>query len=218
MFSICYLSDPKASRHDLEQRGYVNIGGFCPTGYCTLVLEPEHKGVFGLSTERHDGNLYGMLVEGSTSMCPRYVVKYVSNFTVIAVPKCSVIIDGARFPKKETTEPKKKSSDLKWFIAIGIVFALLLLVAGAVGLYICTHSKKEAVPVKPVRHNGSSPKSHPRTSPINKKLERRPDTVCCSPKTQPSYKENFGKTESKHNRNSQKPSLKSDKCSISDEV
>uniref|UniRef100_A0A7E4V434 Uncharacterized protein n=1 Tax=Panagrellus redivivus TaxID=6233 RepID=A0A7E4V434_PANRE len=198
LFRICYLSDPKASRRELEERDYVNIGGSCPTGYCTLSLQPVHVGVFGLSAEWHDGNFYGMLVEGSISMCPRYVADGLSTFTVIDVPNCPVIIDAARLPIKETVNnTKDKTFNVKWIIAICIGLALLLLIAGIVGLYICTRHKKEVVcPVKSSRRFVNPSTSHPRTSPINKRDGTPHASASRSPKTPPSYKEPFGKTES----------------------
>uniref|UniRef100_A0A7E4V2W8 Phospholipid scramblase n=1 Tax=Panagrellus redivivus TaxID=6233 RepID=A0A7E4V2W8_PANRE len=118
-FRVCYLSDPKASRKELKKRRYVNVGENCPPGYCTLSLQPDHFGVFGLSVEWHDGNYYGMLVEGSTLMCPRYIADGVSNFIIIDLPDCPVIIDAARLPKKETANnAKDKTFNAKWIIAI----------------------------------------------------------------------------------------------------
>uniref|UniRef100_A0A7E4UWC1 Protein kinase domain-containing protein n=1 Tax=Panagrellus redivivus TaxID=6233 RepID=A0A7E4UWC1_PANRE len=126
------------------RRGFLNVGANCPIGYCTLSLEPEHDGVFGLSAERHDGNFYGMLVEGTGIMCSRYVANYVSNFTIIDMPSCSVIIDAARLPKEETVnKTKDRTFNVKWIIAICIGLALLLLVVIIVALYICSRRKKE---------------------------------------------------------------------------
>uniref|UniRef100_A0A7E4V330 Uncharacterized protein n=1 Tax=Panagrellus redivivus TaxID=6233 RepID=A0A7E4V330_PANRE len=216
LFRICYLSVPNASRRELERRGFWNMGTNCPIGYCTLSLEPEHDVVFGLSAEWHDGNLYGMLVEGTGTMCSRYVANYVSNFTIIDVPKCSVIIDAARLPEKKTVEkPKDKTFKVKLIIAICIGLALLLLIAGIVGLYFCTRFKKEAVPpVKFVRHTVNPSTPH-KTSPINKQLESKAHvSVSRSAKTSPSYKQRDASKEPRQ-WNSQKANMKSDNLSNS---
>uniref|UniRef100_A0A7E4ZRS6 CX domain-containing protein n=1 Tax=Panagrellus redivivus TaxID=6233 RepID=A0A7E4ZRS6_PANRE len=206
-FRICYVSDPKASRQELKSK-YFNVGGSCPTGYCTLWLMPGQDGVFGLAAERHDGNLYGLLVKGSTSMCPLYVADGLSNFIVINVPDCPVIIDGARLPKVEpVNKPKDKEFDVKWIIVICVGLSLLLLVVGIVGFYNCTRSRKVVRPVKSVRHS-ASPKSHHKTSPINKQLDGSPHAaIFSSPKTPPSYNERYAATESKLQRTSQEPKM-----------
>uniref|UniRef100_A0A7E4V372 Uncharacterized protein n=1 Tax=Panagrellus redivivus TaxID=6233 RepID=A0A7E4V372_PANRE len=125
LFRICYVSDPKASRRELMDK-YHNVGGSCPPGgYCTLKLEPEHNGVFGLAAERHHGNIYGIFVDGFESMCPRYIVDGRSNFTVIDVPDCPVIIDGARLPKEEVVKSDKGDS-YKWLIIVCVGLLALL--------------------------------------------------------------------------------------------
>uniref|UniRef100_A0A7E4V3D0 Uncharacterized protein n=1 Tax=Panagrellus redivivus TaxID=6233 RepID=A0A7E4V3D0_PANRE len=141
LFRICYESDPNLSTTELELK-YVNVGGRCAPGYCTLKLEPEHNGIFGLAQEDHDGNWYGLFSDSSTSMCPRHVVDSRANFTVINVPNCPVIVDGARLAKEKTAEPKKKSFNIKWIIAICIGLGVLLLVTAFVGLCMCASSKK----------------------------------------------------------------------------
>uniref|UniRef100_A0A7E4UX39 Uncharacterized protein n=1 Tax=Panagrellus redivivus TaxID=6233 RepID=A0A7E4UX39_PANRE len=119
------------------------------------------------------------------------------NFSqcVNEVPPCDVIVDGARLPNKDV-KPKDKAFNKKWIIAICGGLALLMLVAGIVGLYICTRPRKEAVhPVKSHRNPSNSSKSHPRTSPINKRDGTPHASGSRSPKTPLSYKEPFGKTE-----------------------
>uniref|UniRef100_A0A7E4VKB8 ZP domain-containing protein n=1 Tax=Panagrellus redivivus TaxID=6233 RepID=A0A7E4VKB8_PANRE len=67
-----------------------------------------------------------MLVEGSTSTCPRYVADGLSSFTVIDMPDCPVITDAPRLPKKETVNnAKDKTFNAKSIIAICIVLILL---------------------------------------------------------------------------------------------
>uniref|UniRef100_A0A7E4W3K8 Secreted protein n=1 Tax=Panagrellus redivivus TaxID=6233 RepID=A0A7E4W3K8_PANRE len=122
-FRTCYLSEPALSRIELRQK-YSNVGWKCPPKTCTLSIEPE-KGVFGLAMERHDGNYYGMFVDGTTSWCPRHIVDGRMNLTVINMPDCPVIIDGALLPKDDAPEPKRDSS-MKWYI-IGICVGTVVL-------------------------------------------------------------------------------------------
>uniref|UniRef100_A0A7E4ZS41 Uncharacterized protein n=1 Tax=Panagrellus redivivus TaxID=6233 RepID=A0A7E4ZS41_PANRE len=96
--------------------------------------------------ERHDGNYYGMFVDGTTSWCPRHIVDGRMNLTVINMPDCPVIIDGALLPKDDAPEPKRDSS-MKWGVIIGICIgiAVLLLTAAVIALYCCIRSKKKPV-------------------------------------------------------------------------
>uniref|UniRef100_A0A7E5A1Q3 DUF4793 domain-containing protein n=1 Tax=Panagrellus redivivus TaxID=6233 RepID=A0A7E5A1Q3_PANRE len=182
---ICYVSEPTKSRNELRQK-YFNVGWNCPPKTCTLSIEPE-KGVFGLAMERHDGNYYGMFVDDTNSWCPRYVIDSRMNFTVIDMPDCSVIIDGALLPKDDVPESKGDSS-MKWvIIGICIGIAVLLLIVVVIALYCCIRLKKKPVsPANSARRNQQSqkmsrlPAASPKKSSFKKPAESN-TTVSRSP-------------------------------------
>uniref|UniRef100_A0A7E4W2Y0 DUF5727 domain-containing protein n=1 Tax=Panagrellus redivivus TaxID=6233 RepID=A0A7E4W2Y0_PANRE len=120
-----------------KRRKYDNVGWSCPPKTCTLWMEPE-KGAYGLAMEIHDGNFYGLFDDDSDAWCPRYVVDSPSNFTVIDMPTCPVIVDGAMLPKDSSSPKPHNNASLKWIIPICVGFALLLLVIVIVVIYICT--------------------------------------------------------------------------------
>uniref|UniRef100_A0A7E4VTD9 Uncharacterized protein n=1 Tax=Panagrellus redivivus TaxID=6233 RepID=A0A7E4VTD9_PANRE len=140
-FVICYVSLPKVNRDELKK--YHNVGHKCPLDSCKLWMETD-GGVYGIAMERHDGNFYGMLVKGSKSMCPLYFDKDGrSNFTILELPTCPVIIDGAMIPvKDETTEPSQTTS-MNWIIPVCVGLGLLLLVIGVVGIFIYCRSNRK---------------------------------------------------------------------------
>uniref|UniRef100_A0A7E4VJ90 CN hydrolase domain-containing protein n=1 Tax=Panagrellus redivivus TaxID=6233 RepID=A0A7E4VJ90_PANRE len=92
-------------------RDYWNVGNNCPPDMCTLVIEPI-GGIMGLAVERHDGNVYGLFDDTNTLACPREVVDGLFNFTVVDLPECPVIVDGAVLPNNEVKVPKDLSSGL----------------------------------------------------------------------------------------------------------
>uniref|UniRef100_A0A7E4VJP5 Uncharacterized protein n=1 Tax=Panagrellus redivivus TaxID=6233 RepID=A0A7E4VJP5_PANRE len=103
-------------------------------------------GVFGLGSERHDGNFYGILVEGSGETCPRHIVDGRSNFTVLELPNCPVIVEGAVLSKDKKTKPKTANSTV-WIIPVCVGLVLLAIGIAIVTLYFCIRSKKKPLPL-----------------------------------------------------------------------
>uniref|UniRef100_A0A7E5A0V0 ZP domain-containing protein n=1 Tax=Panagrellus redivivus TaxID=6233 RepID=A0A7E5A0V0_PANRE len=117
---ICYVYDPSVRA---KIRTYINVGTMCPPDSCTLLM--THSGsAFGLGSEQHNGNFYGILVEGSSVSCPRYIVDGRSNFTILELPTCPVIVEGAMLPKNEKTKPKTANS-IVWIIPVCVGLFLL---------------------------------------------------------------------------------------------
>uniref|UniRef100_A0A7E4UL64 Secreted protein n=1 Tax=Panagrellus redivivus TaxID=6233 RepID=A0A7E4UL64_PANRE len=183
-FVICYVYKPTITRDRLKK--YANVGSNCPPDSCTLIMT-HTGGVFGLGSERHDGNFYGLLVD-SGAMCPRHAVNGRSNFTIRELPNCPVIVDGAMLLKNEEIEPKTAKATV-WIIPVCVGAVLLVLGIAIVVLYCCIRSKKK--PVQPPRSNGQdqrilkstkSPASHRRKASGSKRSE--PNFVAsASPKT-----------------------------------
>uniref|UniRef100_A0A7E4ZXW4 LCCL domain-containing protein n=1 Tax=Panagrellus redivivus TaxID=6233 RepID=A0A7E4ZXW4_PANRE len=141
-----------------ELRKYHNIDNACPPDSCTLFMALT-GGVYGLAAETHDGNLYGMLVEGSTSMCPRHIVNGRSNFTVLELPTCPVIVESAMLPKDKETKPKPAKSSI-WIIPVCVGLVILAVVIVIVVIYFCIRSKKKPVqPANSIDNDQRLPKS-----------------------------------------------------------
>uniref|UniRef100_A0A7E4W183 Secreted protein n=1 Tax=Panagrellus redivivus TaxID=6233 RepID=A0A7E4W183_PANRE len=181
LFKICYVFEPTKSRDELR-RLYRNVGGSCPQDCCTLWMDLESKAVFGLGGEVHNNNFYGMLVEGNSITCPRYAVNGRSNFTVVKLPNCPVIVDVAQLPKDEETNDNEKSdSSMKWIIAICVGLGLLLIIAVVVGFCLCMRLKKKPVypanSVRQVQQTTLPPKTNgsPKT-PASKKTQFHADS------------------------------------------
>uniref|UniRef100_A0A7E4W5K1 Secreted protein n=1 Tax=Panagrellus redivivus TaxID=6233 RepID=A0A7E4W5K1_PANRE len=123
IFRICYVSEPTKSRDEMRSI-YDNVGSDCLPTTCTLWMEPEIA-AFGLAWEMHDDTFYGLFVDHKKTLCPRYIVDGISNFTVMDVPTCPVIVDGAKLPKKANNSKSNKNASLKWIIPICVGLALL---------------------------------------------------------------------------------------------
>uniref|UniRef100_A0A7E4W462 Uncharacterized protein n=1 Tax=Panagrellus redivivus TaxID=6233 RepID=A0A7E4W462_PANRE len=216
-FRICYVSEPTKSRDELRQK-YFNVGWNCPPKTCTLSIEPE-KGVFGLANEMHDGNFYGMFVDGSRSWCPRHIVDGRMNFTVIDMPDCPVIIDGALLPKDDVPEPKRDSF-MKWVITaicIGIAVVLLLIVV-AIALYCCIRSKKKpGSPANSEKRNQRSQKMStlPAVSPKKFSLKTPAESNTAVSRSPTSNKGQNSSSNLRKQQCSAKPSIQQIDCSDS---
>uniref|UniRef100_A0A7E4ZWK2 Uncharacterized protein n=1 Tax=Panagrellus redivivus TaxID=6233 RepID=A0A7E4ZWK2_PANRE len=186
-FTICYVSKSKGSREELKRQKYWNVGSNCPPDMCTLIIEPI-GGIMGLAMEEHDGKIHGIFDDTAIVICPREVVDGLFNFTVVDLPECPVIVDGAALPKDEAVNSKSNTS-VKWVVIICVVLVLLILAILAIAVYLCMRPKRKPIlranSVKHVQQLSNTPKSASirSTFPIHKPSKTKPDVVLPSPTT-----------------------------------
>uniref|UniRef100_A0A7E4VKF1 Uncharacterized protein n=1 Tax=Panagrellus redivivus TaxID=6233 RepID=A0A7E4VKF1_PANRE len=201
IFEVCYISDPTKNRDELRWL-YANVGNHCASDSCTVFIQPKGSGL-GVNVQKRDGNFYGMFVDGSKLLCPRYVINGRMNFTVIELPTCPVIVDGATLPKDKINN--SKSDNTKWIIAVCVGFVTVVIVIVIIGTCFCMKSnRKPGSPTNSTDHNQGTPKStkSPKLDHRNLSTSKRSEQkviTSTSPKT-PIAKTQFKKSKQEKKR------------------
>uniref|UniRef100_A0A7E4ZUX6 CUB domain-containing protein n=1 Tax=Panagrellus redivivus TaxID=6233 RepID=A0A7E4ZUX6_PANRE len=141
-FIICYEATTTIMRE--EERAYYNFGEVCPLGTCALAVEAETAWYLSLD-KRYDG-FYARFYDENPRACPRKVINNRTNFTIIELPECPVIVNEAKIPQDD--KPKKNNSQATvGIIAVCMVIIILLLVIIIIAGYcIYKRSKRQSTP------------------------------------------------------------------------
>uniref|UniRef100_A0A7E4VIN1 Transmembrane protein n=1 Tax=Panagrellus redivivus TaxID=6233 RepID=A0A7E4VIN1_PANRE len=180
-FRICYDPAPTFSFRELAH--FENHARGCPINHCSLMFYPS-KSSIGLTTTLRDGDFYGEFDDKNRTWCPRHAGNGHANFTVVNLPNCPVIINGATLANKDKIKPKNTKS-IKWIVAtcafVGIVVAMGIVVGACLFIrsrYKPTEHVNPVSRIPPIQRNTTSAKSqtsngsvHYTKSKIRRKLK-----------------------------------------------
>uniref|UniRef100_A0A7E4V5W3 Uncharacterized protein n=1 Tax=Panagrellus redivivus TaxID=6233 RepID=A0A7E4V5W3_PANRE len=158
-FIICY--EAKTTIMHEEQRAYYNFGEVCPLGTCILMVQATTA--WYLSLDKRDDTVYARFYDENQRACPRKVVSYRTNFTVLELPDCPVIVNGAKLPQGDKPKKHTTKATVGIIAACVIIMLILLIIISVAGYCIYKRSKRQSTPsaksVSPDKQASQSPAS-----------------------------------------------------------